>query len=373
MRIDVHIPAAAGATTAYPILIVPGPPGAPSAAIAGEVLAPGPRRLLVVSDDNVAPLHLAELEAALQGAGHRVASVVLPAGEAHKTLATVERVLDAAFLHKLSRRDAIVAFGGGVVGDVAGFAAAIYLRGVDVVQVPTTLLAQVDSSVGGKTGVNHPSGKNLIGAFWQPRAVVASQSVLTTLPPREVRCGLSEALKHALIAEPTLLDTLTGADLRALDTAAIVAACCRIKSAIVAEDPREDPVAGRRAVLNFGHTFGHAYEKLLGYGSWTHGEAVAVGMVWAARLSERLGVAARGLEAELRRALARLDLPADPDDASLPALGALIEAARGDKKGDDEGVRFVLLERIGQPLVRRLSWLEVARALGEADAGGRGA
>lgn len=375
MRIDVRIPSEAAASrgTAYPIEIVPGPPGEPSAAIAGEVLAPGPRRLLVVTDDNVAPLHLAELEGALRGAGHRVKSVVLPAGETQKTLATVEHVLDSAFAHKLSRRDAFVALGGGVVGDITGFCAAIYLRGVDVVQVPTTLLAQVDSSVGGKTGVNHVSGKNLIGAFWQPRAVVASHSVLTTLPPREVRCGLAEALKHALIADPTLLAALVGPDLGALDTSAIVAACCRIKSAIVAEDPCEDPVAGRRAVLNFGHTFGHAYEKLLGYGRWTHGEAVAVGMVWAARLSERLGVAAPGLEAELVRALARLDLPADPDDATLPALAALIEAARGDKKGDHEGVRFVLLERVGLPLVRRLSWLEIARALDGVGADGRSA
>ena len=371
MRLSVSISDSATAGQGYPIDIVPELPGAPTATVLREVLSPKARRLLVVSDDNVAPLYAGELEAALAAAGYLVATIVLPAGEATKSMATIERVLAAAFNHKLSRSDAMVALGGGVVGDITGFAAAIFQRGIDVVQIPTSLLAQVDSSVGGKTGVNHASGKNLIGAFWQPRAVVASQAVLATLPAREVRCGLAEAVKHAYIADAELLvrivrDTDALMQLEPTATARLVAACCRIKSGVVAADPREDPIAGRRAVLNFGHTFGHAYEKLLGYGRWTHGEAVAVGMVWAARLSERLGVASPGLERAVSVTLRALGLPADPEAADLPRLPDLIEAAKGDKKGDASEVRFVLLAAIGQPVLRRLPWTDVALALADS-------
>ncbi len=358
----------------YPIDIIEDLPGPTAAVVMREVLSPKARRLLIVSDDNVAPLYAPGLEAALQAAGYDPATLVLPAGEATKSMATIERVLAAAFDHKLSRSDAMVALGGGVIGDITGFAAAIFQRGIGVVQVPTTLLAQVDSSVGGKTGVNHERGKNLIGAFWQPRAVIASQAVLYTLPTREVRCGLAEAVKHAFIADPELLADIvrhitafTRAD--PVATERLVASCCRIKSEVVASDPREDPITGRRAILNFGHTFGHAYEKLLGYGHWTHGEAVSVGMVWAARLSERLGFAAAGLEAEIRSTLVGLGLPADPEAPGLPSLSELIEAAKGDKKGDSSEVRFVLLARIGEPLIERLRWEAIAAALRDEGGG----
>ena len=366
MRLDVPL-SAPHDVRGYPIEILSDLPGA-AAPLLVSVLSPRARRLLVVTDANVAPLYAEDFAAALLAAGFAPSTLVLPAGEADKHMGSVQRVLDAAFAHKLSRTDALIALGGGVVGDITGFAAAIYQRGVDVVQVPTTLLAQVDSSIGGKTGVNHDTGKNLIGAFWSPRAVLASQAVLRTLPPREVRCGLAEAIKHALIAEAPLLVRLLSLapDLLALEplaTAELVHSCCRIKSAIVAEDPREDPIAGRRAVLNFGHTFGHAYEKLLGYGHWTHGEAVAVGMIWAARLSERLAVAAPGLEAAVHQALAAFGLPHAPEADGMPALASLIEAARGDKKGDAETVRFVLMPRIGEAVVQRLAWAEVQRAL----------
>lgn len=372
MRLYVTIPETA--TAGYPIEIIDALPGPMVSRVLREVLSPKARRLLIVSDDNVAPLYASDLEAALQAADYLVATLVLPAGEATKSMATIERVLAAAFDLQLSRSDAMVALGGGVIGDITGFAAAIFQRGIDVVQVPTTLLAQVDSSVGGKTGVNHARGKNLIGAFWQPRAVIASQAVLATLPARELRCGLAEAVKHAFIADPALLAAI-GSDTEALmrsepaASARLVAACCRIKSEVVASDPREDPIAGRRALLNFGHTFGHAYEKLLGYGHWTHGEAVAVGMVWAARLSERLAVAPAGLEANVRAVLVALGLPADPEAPGLPGLAALIEAAKGDKKGDASEVRFVLLAHIGEPVLQRISWDAVARALAPATTG----
>ena len=368
MKLHLTVPSSATAATGYPIVIVDELPGATLASELRACLSPKARRVLIVSDDNVAPLYAAGIEAALQAADYLTATLVLPAGEATKTMATIERVLAAAFEHKLSRSDAMVALGGGVIGDITGFAAAIFQRGIDVVQVPTTLLSQVDSSVGGKTGVNHARGKNLIGAFWQPRAVVASQVVLQTLPAREVRCGLAEAVKHAFIADAALLDEVRANSdallgLAPVATARLVEACCRIKSEVVAADPREDPISGRRAILNFGHTFGHAYEKLLGYGTWTHGEAVAVGMVWAARLSERLAVAATGLEAEVRTTLVGLGLPADPDRAELPSLDDLIEAAKGDKKGDASEVRFVLLARVGEPVMQRLRWDDVRRAL----------
>ncbi|MCC6622996.1 MAG: 3-dehydroquinate synthase [Deltaproteobacteria bacterium] len=356
---------------AYPIVLVAEPPGPALAATAREVLPAGARRVLIVTDDNVAPLYGEGVDAALTGAGYEVATCVLPAGEAHKTTDAALRVVDAALAARLTRHDAIVALGGGVVGDIAGFAAAITHRGVALVQAPTTLLAQVDSAVGGKTGVNHARGKNLIGAFWQPRAVVSSQAVLTTLPAREVRCGLAEAVKHGLLTDAALLDWIDAhADallaLAPRPVAHLVAAWCRIKADIVARDEREELAGGPRALLNLGHTFGHAFENLLGYGVITHGEGVALGMVLAARLSERLGVGPAGLEADVVRRLARLALPHAPDAPDLPRLPALIEAARGDKKADPSGgVRFVLLEALGRAITRRLSWEEIAAALGE--------
>lgn len=353
---------------AYPIELVDDLPDAHVAEAVSRVRGqPGHRPpVLVVTDSNVGPLYGRGVRAALEASGFAAELLELPAGEATKQLTVLSEVLDRALAHGLSRKDVIVALGGGVVGDLAGFAAAVLHRGVACVQVPTTLLAQVDSSVGGKTAVNHTAGKNLIGAFWQPRAVIASHAVLQTLPDRERRCGLAEAVKHGFIADGTLVDWCEahGDELAAVapgPTLELVERCCRIKAAVVEEDERE---AGRRAVLNLGHTLGHAYERLVGYGRLTHGEAVALGMVWAARLSERLGEAPAGLEDHVVRVLGAMGLPAEVGDAALPGLDELIDAARTDKKADGDSVRFVLLQSAGQTVIRTLQWARIREALG---------
>jgi len=321
--------------------------------------------LLLVSDTNVGPLYAEGVVTALEEAGFRVTTHTLVAGEPSKSLETVGWVVDAALDAGLGRRDLVVALGGGVVGDIAGFAASILHRGVALIQVPTTLLAQVDSAVGGKTGVNHEKGKNLIGAYWQPRSVVASHAVLETLPERERRCGLAEAIKHGFIADAGLVQRFESeseslARLEAEPIMALVEACCRIKTKVVVSDERE---AGNRALLNFGHTLGHAYERLLGYGRMTHGEAVSLGMVHAARVSENIGVGVPGIADHVRRVLESAGLPVDIDDPALPGVDALVEAARTDKKAIGETVRFVLLEKVGSSLIEPLSWDELADAL----------
>lgn len=361
IRVDVAL-----GERAYPVLLTDELPGAPASAELARAV-PGARRVLVVTDDHVAPLYADAVAAALAATGRATRVLTLPHGEASKSLTTIGEVVDCAFSHSLLRGDALVALGGGVVGDITGFAAAILHRGIAFVQVPTTLLAQVDSSVGGKTGVNHASGKNLLGAFWQPRAVVASSRVLRTLAPREVRCGLAEALKHALLEGPETVAwcRARAAALTALEgeaTRELVARCVRYKARVVAADETDE--SGVRATLNLGHTFGHAFELLLGYGVLTHGEAVALGLVLAARLSERLGVAAPGLEALVVDTIAAFGLPADPDEAGLPPLPALIDAARGDKKAAGDGVSFILLQAPGRPEVKRLSFERIAAALG---------
>jgi 3-dehydroquinate synthase len=306
------------------------------------------RDVLVVSNEVVAPLYLARLERGL--AGKRVASVILPDGEQHKTLATVERVLDAMVERRLNRDACVVALGGGVVGDMAGFAAACYQRGVDYVQVPTTLLAQVDSSVGGKTGVNHPGGKNLIGAFHQPRAVVSDIGTLGTLPPRELRAGLAEVIKVGLVADAGFLawiednlEALLGLDAATLTYA--IRRSCEIKAGIVAEDEHEH---GRRALLNLGHTFGHAIETAAGYGAWLHGEAVGAGMLMAADLSARLGWLVPADVERVRSLLQRAGLP-----VAAPRIGAArgLELMGMDKKVLAGRIRLVLLRRLGEGVV----------------------
>jgi len=306
------------------------------------------RDVLVVSNEVVAPLYLARLERGL--AGKRVASVILPDGEQHKTLATVERVLDALVERRLNRDACVVALGGGVVGDMAGFAAACYQRGVDYVQVPTTLLAQVDSSVGGKTGVNHPGGKNLIGAFHQPRAVVSDIGTLGTLPPRELRAGLAEVIKAGLVADAAFLAWIEGnlEALLGLDASALTYAIrrsCEIKAGIVAEDEHEH---GRRALLNLGHTFGHAIETAAGYGAWLHGEAVGAGMLMAADLSARLGWLGPADVERVRSLLQRAGLP-----VAAPRIGAArgLELMGMDKKVLAGRIRLVLLRRLGEGVV----------------------
>ena len=299
---------------------------------------------LIVSNETVAPLYLEKLENCLGGIS--VETFSLLDGEQHKTLDTVARILDRLVACGANRDTSVVALGGGVVGDIAGFAAATYMRGVDFIQVPTTLLAQVDSSVGGKTGVNHPGGKNLIGAFHQPRLVLIDTDTLDTLADRELRAGIAEVIKHGAIADADFfawlednMDALLAKDANALAHA--VQRSCEIKAAVVAEDERE---AGRRAILNFGHTFGHAIENCLGYGEWLHGEAVAAGMVMAAELS---GVADRDV-ARLRQLVSNGGLPISPPDVGAEKL--LVAMGR-DKKVLGKSLRFVLLRDIGDAFV----------------------
>ncbi len=299
---------------------------------------------LVVTNDVVGPLYAEKLRPAL---GDIEATIVtLPDGEAHKTLATMASIIDELVAARAGRDTTIVALGGGVVGDVAGFAAAAYMRGIDFVQVPTTLLAQVDSSVGGKTGVNHPAGKNLVGAFHQPRCVLIDTDTLATLPARELSAGLAEVIKYGAIVDAGFLawleqniDALRARDADALAFA--IARSCEIKAEVVAEDERE---AGRRAILNFGHTFGHAIERCQGYGDWLHGEAVAAGMIMAARLS---GLPAEDV-ARLRELIARAGLPVEP-----PAIdkAEMLKAMGHDKKVSGKRLRFVLLREFGDAYV----------------------
>jgi 3-dehydroquinate synthase len=304
------------------------------------------RQVLVVSNETVAPLYLEAVEAALAGLDcHRV---ILPDGEQYKDLDTVNRIFDALLGARLGRDVTLVALGGGVVGDMAGFAAACYQRGVDFIQVPTTLLAQVDSSVGGKTGVNHPLGKNMIGAFHQPRAVVIDTDTLNTLPDRELAAGLAEVVKYGLIRDAAFFDWLVSnhGRLLARDTAALTEAIersCRNKAEVVAADERE---AGQRALLNLGHTFGHAIEAGCGYGVWLHGEAVAAGMVLAAQLSARLGWLDAADVTRIRGLLAGFGLPVDPPrELSAERWLALMAV---DKKVQAGRLRLVLLRGIGR-------------------------
>lgn len=299
---------------------------------------------LVVSNDTVAPLYLEALTADL--GDKAIESLVLPDGEQHKTLATAGSVLDRLVEGRANRDTTVVALGGGVVGDIAGFAAACYMRGVRFVQVPTTLLAQVDSSVGGKTGVNHPGGKNLIGAFHQPAIVLVDTDTLATLPDRELRGGLAEVIKYGAIADADFfawlennIDALLQKDTDALAHA--IQRSCELKAEVVAEDERE---AGRRAILNFGHTFGHAIEHCQGYGEWLHGEAVAAGMVMAAMLSDIDESDVARIVDLVRRA----GLPIKP-----PSIGraAMMEAMGMDKKVAGKSLRFVLLRRLGEAFV----------------------
>jgi 3-dehydroquinate synthase len=328
----------------YPILIGPGL--LDDATLVGEAVAA--RDVLVVSNTTVAPLYLARLEHGLRG--KRVAAAVLPDGEQYKTLETVARVFDALVERRMNRDACVVALGGGVVGDMAGFAAACYQRGVDYVQVPTTLLAQVDSSVGGKTGVNHPGGKNLIGAFHQPRSVISDTGTLRTLPPRELRAGLAEVIKYGLIADPGFLGWIESnlEALLALEAGALAHAIrrsCELKAEIVAEDEREH---GRRALLNLGHTFGHAIETAAGYGEWLHGEAVGAGMLIAADLSCRLGWLEAADVERVRALLGRAGLP-----TQAPSIGAVraLELMGMDKKVLAGRIRLVLLRRLGEAVV----------------------
>ena len=306
------------------------------------------RDLLIVSNTTVAPLYLRRLTDCLSG--RRVVEVILPDGEAHKTLANVARVLDVLVANRFARDCAVLALGGGVVGDLAGFAAACYQRGVAFVQVPTTLLAQVDSAVGGKTGVNHPGGKNLIGAFHQPCLVVSDMATLVTLPARELRAGLAEVIKYALICDAALFDWLEQhlAALLAGEPAAlahIVRRSCEIKAAVVGRDEREQ---GERALLNLGHTFGHAIESATAYRQWLHGEAVGAGLVMAADMSVQSGLLSADEGARVRQLVQQAGLPVHIK--GVTAQHAL-ERMRIDKKVLGGQLRLVLLRQIGVAFV----------------------
>ncbi len=307
------------------------------------------RQVMIVTNETVGPLYLEPVQKALQG--FEVHTTVLPDGESYKTLEVWSRIFDDLLAARFARDCTLVALGGGVVGDIAGFAAACYQRGVDFIQVPTTLLAQVDSSVGGKTSVNHPAGKNMIGAFHQPRAVIADTETLKTLPDRELSAGLAEVLKYGFIRDSAFLDWLESNMPRLLDRdpEALVYAIgrsCQIKAEIVAEDERE---SGNRALLNLGHTFGHAIELGMGYGSWLHGEAVAVGICLAASLSARLGWLTAVEVERAERLIASARLPTYLPKELTPER--MLELMAVDKKVLGGQLRLVLLRRLGEAVV----------------------
>jgi 3-dehydroquinate synthase len=310
---------------------------------------------LIVSNTAVAPLYAAQLQAALSARFAKVLLVSLPDGEAHKDWPTLQLIFDALLENNCDRKTVLFALGGGVVGDMAGFAAASYMRGVPFVQIPTTLLAQVDSSVGGKTAINHPLGKNMIGAFYQPQRVICDLDLLKTLPARELSAGLAEIIKYGPIADMEFLgwieaniDALRGGDTAALAHA--VQRSCEIKAAVVGQDERE---AGLRAILNFGHTFGHAIESGMGYGAWLHGEGVGCGMVMAAELSQRLGLIDAAFVARLRRLIARAGLPVvGPVLSAQDNAGRYLDLMRVDKKAEAGEIKFVVIDRPGSARVQ---------------------
>ena len=330
----------------YPIVIGPGLLD-DGALLARHVQG---QKVAIVTNTTVAPLYLERVAGHLRAAGRDVVEIVLPDGEEHKNWQSLNLVYDALLQNKCDRKTTLVALGGGVIGDLTGFAAASYMRGVPFVQIPTTLLAQVDSSVVGKTGINHPLGKNMIGAFYQPRAVLADTATLDTLPARELAAGLAEVIKHGAILDATFFDwieanieKLTARDPQALAHA--IARSCEIKAEVVRKDERE---GGLRAVLNFGHTFGHAIENGLGYGAWLHGEAVGCGMVMAADLSARLGLIEPDAVERVRALVRAAGLP-----ASAPDLGEArwIELMAVDKKNEGGEIRFILLKPLGSPAI----------------------
>jgi 3-dehydroquinate synthase len=332
------------AQRSYPILIGSGL--LQSKALLDEHV-PG-RDSVLVTNSVVGPLYAERLRAALHG--RRIIEVVLPDGEQHKTLASASRVFDVLIANRVGRDAIVLALGGGVIGDLAGFVAACYQRGIGFVQIPTTLLAHVDSSVGGKTAVNHPGGKNMVGAFYQPLAVVADTDTLNTLPDRELRSGLAEIIKYGLAYDAVFfdwleanLDALLSRSSEALSYA--IHRSCEIKAQVVALDEREQ---GERALLNLGHTFGHAIESATGYTQWLHGEAVATGLLIAADMSQRMGVLPANVVERLRALLQRAGLPLD-----APRIGAMraMDYMRVDKKVQAGRIRLVLLQGLGHAVL----------------------
>ena len=316
---------------------------------------PAAHSAMIVTNETVAPLYAQRIERALASRYARIHTVRLPDGEAHKTWECLNLIFDALLSNGCDRKTVMFALGGGVVGDMTGFAAASYMRGVPFVQVPTTLLAQVDSSVGGKTAINHPLGKNMIGAFYQPQRVLCDLDTLTTLPRRELSAGLAEVIKYGPIADMVFFDWIEANidALMAREPAALAHAVkrsCEIKAWVVGQDERE---AGLRAILNFGHTFGHAIEAGMGYGAWLHGEAVGCGMVMAARLSEKLGLVDAPFVARLKALIERAGLPtvAPVLDAQDNA-GRYLALMRVDKKAEAGAIQFVVIDGPGRASMR---------------------
>ena len=332
-------------------------------AIGGQLLAdpatyaqvPSAAMALIVTNTTVKPLYAQQLASALAGRYAKIHVVELPDGEAYKDWTTLNQIFDALLGQGADRKTVLYALGGGVVGDMTGFAAASYMRGVPFVQVPTTLLAQVDSSVGGKTAINHPMGKNMIGAFYQPQLVVCDLDSLATLPPRELSAGLAEIIKYGPIADMAFLDWIEAnlAALLACDPAAMAHAVkrsCEIKAWVVGQDERE---AGLRAILNFGHTFGHAIESGLGYGEWLHGEGVGCGMVMAAHLSQRLGLVEMAFVQRLTTLIAQAGLPVrGPVLDNTDNAGRYLSLMRLDKKSEAGEIKFVLIDGPGRAAMR---------------------
>lgn len=307
------------------------------------------KQVMVVTNTTVEKLYLQDLVNGLE-ADFEVLSVVLPDGEQYKTQQYIDQIYNALMDNHCSRDVTLIALGGGVIGDMTGFAAASFMRGVNFIQIPTTLLSQVDSSVGGKTGINHPKGKNMIGAFWQPQMVLADMHTLTTLPQRELSAGMAEVIKYALIMDADFLTWLEDnmSALMSLDKVALaeaVARCCQYKADIVAQDERE---SGKRALLNFGHTFGHVIETHEGYGKWLHGEAVAAGMVQAAQLSQQMGWISEQDVQRISEVLQAAHLPIKPPAIDTQtALGLM----QHDKKVKSGQVRLILLKSVGEAVV----------------------
>lgn len=323
------------------------------------------RKVAIVSNTTVAPLYLESLRQTL--AGYELTEIILPDGELHKDWPTLQKVFDALLQDRHDRKTTLIALGGGVTGDMTGFAAACYQRGVNFIQVPTTLLSQVDSSVGGKTGINHPLGKNMVGAFYQPQAVIIDTQTLTTLPPRELSAGLAEVIKYGLICDAEFLLWLEAnmQALVALDSAALTEAIersCQDKANVVAEDERE---SGIRAILNLGHTFGHAIETEMGYGNWLHGEAVAAGTVMALHMSCLLGWISEAEFARGVRLFKQANLPVVPPASMTKA--EFLQHMAVDKKALDGEIRLVLLRGLGQAVVTSDYAAELLDAVLQAD------
>ena len=308
------------------------------------------KHVAIVTNTTVAPLYLDKLSRTLQAAGVTVIPIILPDGEAYKNAETLNTIYDVLLQNRCERSTTLIALGGGVIGDLTGYAAATYLRGVPFIQVPTTLLSQVDSSVGGKTGINHPLGKNMIGAFYQPQVVLADIDTLKTLPAREFSAGMAEVIKYGLIRDVDFFDWLEAhiEQLMALQEAAISEAIyrsCQNKAEVVARDEHE---TGERALLNLGHTFGHAIENAMGYGVWLHGEAVAAGTMLAADLSQRLGWLTAAEVTRIHALLSKARLPLD-----APKLGTekYLDLMQMDKKVADGKIRLVLQQGIGKSVI----------------------